>query len=155
METLQRKASILLVDDHACICDGMKQLIELEDDLEVCGQAGSCREALEAAKTLQPDLVLLDLTLKDGCGMDLIPEIHACSPDSRILVMSLQDEKVVARAAIKAGAHGYIMKCDHPEVTVGAIRCVLNSHIYLSEYLKGAEEATMRGMTVAWGGVPA
>lgn len=124
--------SILVVDDHSIVRHGLTLLLQREPDLAVCGEAGSYDEALAAAATLRPDIVLVDLTLKDRSGLDLIRELSARQPGVRCLVLSMHDEAEYADRALRAGARGYVMKEDADEVVVQAIRHVLNGEVYVS-----------------------
>src|SRR5438552_2010467 len=101
---------ILLVDDHPLMRRGQADLLNREPDLEVCGEAGSAREAMEAIAKLKPDLVLVDMTLPDKDGLELIKDIQALHPGLPVLAMSMQDESLYAARVLRAGGRGYVMK---------------------------------------------
>src|SRR2546425_638900 len=104
------KSKILLVDDHPILCEGLAQRINQESDLTVCGMATSARDALQSISSLKPDCAMVDISLKDGNGIDLVKDIRAQYPDLASLVLSMHDESLYAERAIRAGARGYIMK---------------------------------------------
>jgi DNA-binding NarL/FixJ family response regulator len=127
-----RKHKILLVDDHPLVRRGLADLIAGEPDLEVCGQASDVAEALEEVERTHPDLVVIDLTLKGGHGIDLIEKIKARSGQVRMLVSSMHDEMLFAERVLRAGAMGYVTKQESPETLLGAVRQVLRGEVYLS-----------------------
>lgn len=128
----KNKAGIMIVDDHPFVRYGLKKLISAEADLTVCCEAGSCREALKALETSKPDLAIVDLSLKDGSGIELIKDIRKKYPSLPVLVLSMHDESIYAERAIKAGARGYIMKQEGTEILVRAIWNVLSGQIFVS-----------------------
>jgi DNA-binding NarL/FixJ family response regulator len=128
---------ILLVDDHPMIRQGLVTLIEQEANWSVCGQADTGREALELADETDPDLAVVDLALEDIDGIDLIKDLAKRQPDLRILVLSMRDESLYAERALRAGAHGYIMKGQRPGTLRQALQRVLDGDVYLSEVMTG------------------
>ncbi|TKB06389.1 response regulator transcription factor [Desulforhopalus sp. IMCC35007] len=131
----QKKHKILIVDDHPIFCLGMSELINTEEDLLVCGSVESIRKTGEAIDRLQPDLVVVDISLKDGNGIDLVQEIKK-NYGLPMLVLSMYDESLYAERALMAGASGYIMKQEAIPLVVEAIRCVLKGDIYASSTVK-------------------
>jgi DNA-binding NarL/FixJ family response regulator len=127
------RARILLVDDHPIVRQGLALTLREEADLCVCGQVASAREALDAVPKLHPHIALVDLGLEGSHGIDLIKDLRLQFPDVRVLVLSMHDEKLYAERALRAGAHGYIMKKESPDRVVGAIRKVLQGGIYFSD----------------------
>ncbi|MGE3541017.1 MAG: response regulator [Candidatus Tectimicrobiota bacterium] len=127
---------ILLVDDHPIVREGLRQLIHRQADLVVCGEASSVSEALEAITTLQPGLVLLDVSLYSSSGLDLIQHLSQYLPMLPILVMSMHDEELYADRVIRAGARGYIMKQEPTEQMLAAIYRVLQGQIYTSKHMQ-------------------
>jgi DNA-binding NarL/FixJ family response regulator len=127
------KAKIVIVDDHPIVRQGLKELINHETDLTVCGQAGDAHQAMEIIKSLGPDMVIVDITLKEKNGMELIKDIKVQYPNLPVLALSMHDETLYAERAIRAGARGYIMKQQATEKVVAAIRKVLRGEVYISE----------------------
>ncbi len=126
------KKRILIVDDHPVIRMGLVQLINSKADLEICGEAGCAKEVLQSIESLSPDLVVLDLKLPDGHGLELLKDIRACHGDVNTLVLSSNDESVYAERALKAGACGYVMKEAAAAHLVEAIRTILDGKLYVS-----------------------
>ncbi|MBI2807513.1 MAG: response regulator transcription factor [Planctomycetes bacterium] len=130
--TTKPKIKILIVDDHPIVREGLAARLGREPDLDVCGEAEDVADALEKVKNCQPDLVIIDLSLKSSQGLDLIKRINASSPSTRTLVSSMFDESLYAERALRAGAQGYVNKQEMSEKIVDAIRQVLDGKIYLS-----------------------
>lgn len=128
---------LLLIDDHPIMRHGLAQLVADEDDLEVCAQAGCAREGLAAVEAHRPDLVVIDLTLPDRNGLELLKDIQAMHPGSRCLVLSMHDESMYAERALRAGARGYLMKEVAAEQFIRAARKVLEGGIFLSDAIAG------------------
>jgi len=126
------KARVLLIDDHPLLRQGLAQLINQETDLVLCGEAEDGPSAMNAARTLSPDIAVVDLTLKDRSGTELIKELAQAHPNLKMLVFSMHDESLHAERAIQSGARGYLMKHEPPEQVLEAIRRVLAGEIYLS-----------------------
>ncbi|MGD8836321.1 MAG: response regulator transcription factor [Desulfobacteraceae bacterium] len=132
----QKKRRILIVDDHPIFCLGMSQLINKEKDLEVCGSQESAAKACKAIAELKPDLVIVDISLKDSDGIDLVKEINTRYVDLPVLVLSMYDESLYAERALQAGARGYVMKQEAITQVVQALRMVLKGEIYASDSVK-------------------
>lgn len=128
-----QKHRIVIVDDHPIVRQGLAQLIEQEDDLHICGQAEDAHEAMRAIRELNPDLVIVDISLRTTSGIDLIKDIRAQFPALPVLTLSMHDEALYAERALRAGAKGYIMKQEAPEEVVTAIRRVLAGTTYVSQ----------------------
>jgi DNA-binding NarL/FixJ family response regulator len=124
---------ILVVDDHPLVRESLKTIILREPDLTICGEAEDREHALELAAAVEPHLVLVDLTLKDSHGLELIKDLGNRWPRMKILVLSMQDEALYAERVIHAGACGYITKQETPGKILLAIRQILNGEIYWSE----------------------
>ena len=112
---------LFIVDDHPVVRAGFMRLVQRQADLMVCGEAASTREALEAIATSQPDLVLVDLSLRDSSGLELIKILQAQTPELPILVLSMYDAAFYAERVLRAGARGYIMKHEATETLLQAI----------------------------------
>ncbi len=124
---------VLLVDDHPIMRHGLAQLIRMEPGLTVDGEAGRAAEGLESVGRLQPDVTVIDLTLPDKSGLELIKDIQAMHPGCRCIVLSMHDENLYAERALRAGARGYVMKETAAETLIRAIHRVLAGGIYVSE----------------------
>ncbi len=124
---------ILLVDDHPAVREGLAESINRESDLTVCAQAEDQRGALLAMESCKPDLVVVDITLKNSSGLELIKDIRARWPRVLILVLSMHDEALYAERVLRAGAQGYITKQEATRNILQAIRRVLSGGIYLNE----------------------
>lgn len=126
------KKKILIVDDHPILSAGITHVLESEEDLEVCGSAGSVEEALRLLETTIPDLVLTDLTLPGKNGLELVKDLRVAHPGLPVLVMSMHDEMIYAERVLRAGGRGYLMKESAPDKLVGAIRTVLAGKVFAS-----------------------
>lgn len=124
---------ILLVDDHPLVRERLAEVIQREPDLAVCGQAEGRQQALRITAGTRPDLAIVDLTLKDSHGLDLIKDLLVERPGMAILVVSMHDEFLHAERALRAGARGYITKQEATRKIMHAIRTVLAGKTYLSE----------------------
>jgi two-component system response regulator NreC len=122
---------VLIVDDHAVVRAGLRLLIDGEDDLEAAGEAGSASEAVLQARSLKPDVVLMDVVMPDGSGLDAVPTILHERPETRILVLSMQDDPQYVRQAFSAGASGYVLKEAADTEVVAAIREVAGGGRYV------------------------
>src|SRR5688572_6553210 len=124
---------VLIVDDHPIVRQGLRRMIDHERDLIVCGEAQGEREARSAIRELQPDVAIVDISLGQGDGLELVRNVHAQHPDLPVLVLSMHDELIYAERLLAAGARGYIMKQAASEQLLIALRQVLDGDIYLSE----------------------
>ena len=129
----KRPARVLIVDDHPAVREGIASRISRQSDLIVCGEASSIAEALLLVETTEPDVVVIDISLKDGNGIDLIKRIRTRDSSIRMLVCSMHPDSVYAERALRAGAFGYINKDNTTGRVLDAIRSVRNGQIYLSE----------------------
>ena len=127
------KRGVLIVDDHPIVRQGLAQLIDQELDLHVCGQAEDAHQAIQNIRTLNPDMVVVDISLKDTSGIELIKDIKVRYPNLPVLTLSMHDEAIYAERALRAGARGYIMKQEATEKVVIAIRRVLAGEVYVSD----------------------
>lgn len=127
------KIKIFLVDDHPLVREWLSQLISREGDLAVCGEAEDAPEALLKIEEVQPNIVIVDISLKNTHGLELVKDLQARMPALPVLVLSMHDESLYAERALRAGASGYIMKAEATEAVLGAIRHVLEGGIHLSQ----------------------
>jgi DNA-binding NarL/FixJ family response regulator len=132
-EAIRRR--VLIVDDHPIVRQGLKRMIETEADLEVCGEAATEAQARRAIRELNPDIVIVDLALQEGDGIELVRDVHAHHPDVPMLVLSMHDETIYAERLLAEGASGYIMKQAAADQLLNALRTVLRGETYLSEQL--------------------
>ncbi|MBK1730857.1 response regulator transcription factor [Thiococcus pfennigii] len=124
---------ILIVDDHPLVRAGIKALIDDEPDLLVCGETGSIHDTLGLVRDDTPDIVIVDLSLPDGNGLELVKRLAGAPGLVGILVCSMHEESLFAQRALAAGAKGYLDKHAAATQVVGAIRVILSGRIYLSE----------------------
>ena len=129
------RSRIFVVDDHAMFRDGLRQVIDREPDLVVCGDAASADEALRGINDTQPDLVIVDISLAGASGIDLIKTIKSLREDLPVLVVSMHDESLYAERALRAGAMGYVMKQEPAKTVKTAVRKVLAGDMHLSDKL--------------------
>jgi DNA-binding NarL/FixJ family response regulator len=127
------KRSVLLVDDHPIVRQGLAELINQEPDLQVTAQAASAAAALESIDRDVPDVAIVDISLDDRSGIELIKDLRSKKPEMPILALSMHDEALYAERALRAGAKGYIMKQEATDRVMTAIRRVLDGQIYVSE----------------------
>ncbi len=126
------RARVMIVDDHPIMRHGMAQLIDAQDDLTVCSWAGTATEALTAISGDQPELALLDISLPDRNGLELLKDIRVLHPEVKVLMVSMHDESLYAERALRAGARGYIMKEEAADKLIEAIHTILAGRIYVS-----------------------
>jgi DNA-binding NarL/FixJ family response regulator len=123
----------VVVDDHPIVRQGIRTLLEQQEDLRISGEAGSHREALSAIDRAKPDAVIVDISLDGSDGLELTKTLRSRHPDLPILVMSMHDESLYAERVLRAGGNGYLMKQEVASKVVDAVRAVLAGKIYLSE----------------------
>jgi two-component system response regulator NreC len=131
----------LVVDDHAVVRAGIRLLLDREDDIEVVGEAGSARDAVFNVRSLQPDVVLLDVVMPGESGIEVLPSLLKESPESKVLVLSMQDDPSYVREAFAAGASGYVLKEAADEEVVAAVREIADGGSYVHPAL-GARMVT-------------
>ncbi len=123
---------VFLVEDHTVVRQGIAVLINLQKDLEVCGEAHEGPAAMKAIQELKPDVIVIDITLEQGNGLELIKDLRAVLPGTPVLVVTMHDERVYCERALRAGASGYIMKAQAIDQVIHALRVVLEGKLYLS-----------------------
>ena len=133
IESSTEKRRIFLVDDHALVRDCLTDVVNREPDLMVCGEAETTAEARTAILGQQPDAVVVDLSLKDSSGIELIKELKRYCPKVAVIVLSMHEESHYAERAFLAGARGYVMKRETTRNVIAAIRQVINGKLFLSE----------------------
>jgi DNA-binding NarL/FixJ family response regulator len=150
----QSRRRIFLVDDHPLVREWLASMVALEPDLMVCGQAEAAAAALAAVPQARPDLMVVDLSLPRGSGLDLIKNMRAQFPAVRLLVLSMHDEASVAERAFRAGAHGYAVKRESGPRIIEGIRTVLEGKFYASPSLTAQLAGRMFGGAAHGGGSP-
>ena len=147
---MQKIIRIVLAEDHIIVRDGLKSLISATPGFEIAGEAENGLEAVRIADDLKPDLVIMDLTMPKTNGLDAIGDIKACSPGTRILILTVHKIEEYVRACLKAGADGYLLKKSSHKELLNAIRHVISGDPYLDPgisdkiiqgYLKGTPQA--------------
>ncbi|HEY6948177.1 MAG TPA: response regulator transcription factor [Gemmatimonadales bacterium] len=127
------KHRVFVVDDHPIVRQGLALLINQEPDLVVCGEAEEAGAVPGALASLQPDVLVLDISLPGRDGIELLKEIRTTDPELPILVLSMHDESLYAERALRAGASGYIMKQEATERVLVALRRILRHEVYVSD----------------------
>ncbi len=126
---------VLIVDDHAVVRAGLRLRLDAEEDIEAVGEAGSGREAIFEARSLKPDVILLDLVMPDQNGLEVLPTLLLEGPESRVLILSMEDDPEYVRQAFSAGASGYVLKEAADTEVVAAIREVAGGGRYVNPEL--------------------
>ena len=126
---------VLIVDDHAVVRSGIRLLLEREQDIEPIGEAGTGREAVFQARELRPDVILMDVVMPDGTGLDVLPQLVHEHPEAKVLLLSMQDDPRYVREAFAAGASGYVLKEAADAEVVAAVREVAKGGRYVNPEL--------------------
>lgn len=126
---------VLIVDDHAVVRTGIRLLLAREDDLDPVGEAGSAREAILEARSVKPDVILIDVVMPDGSGLDAIPTLVKERPETKVLVLSMREDPWYVRKAFAAGASGYVLKEAADVEVVAAVREVARGGRYVNPKL--------------------
>jgi len=122
---------VVLVDDHAVVRSGLRLLLDKQEDIEVVGEASSAKDAIFRARALKPHVILLDVVMPGESGIDVLPKLLKESPDTRVLVLSMQDDPSYVREAFAAGASGYVLKEAADEEVVSAVRDIAAGGSYV------------------------
>jgi two-component system, NarL family, response regulator NreC len=122
---------VVLVDDHAVVRSGLRLLLDAQDDMEVVGEAGNAKDAVFRARALKPDVILLDVVMPGESGIDVLPKLLKESPQTNVLVLSMQDDPSYVREAFAAGASGYVLKEAVDEEVVSAVREIASGGRYV------------------------
>ena len=123
--------SVVLVDDHAVVRSGIRLLLDKQEDIEVIGEAGNAKDALFRARALKPDVILLDVVMPGESGIEVLPRLLEESPDTKVLVLSMQDDPSYVREAFAAGAQGYVLKEAADDEVVAAVREIAKGGRYV------------------------
>ena len=139
------KKRILLVDDHPIMRQSLTTVLNQQGNLQVCGEANTAKEALDAAERLRPDLALVDLSLGGGDGLELLKDLRVRQPRMLTMVLSMHDEAMYAERTLRAGARGYVMKQEKMDRLLLAINRVLAGTIYVSDRVAAHAVQRMAG----------
>lgn len=131
------RIKVFIVDDHPVVRQGLSLLLRLEPDMTCCGEAETVPEALRGIETARPDVAIVDLSLRDSSGLELVKDLHAYHPSLPVVVLSMHDETLYAERVLKAGAKAYLMKDEAQETILTAIRKVVGGGLYLSDRMSG------------------
>jgi two-component system, NarL family, response regulator NreC len=122
---------VVVVDDHAVVRSGLRLLLDAHEDIEVVGEAGNAKDAIFRARALQPDVILLDVVMPGESGIEALPQLLKESPETKVLVLSMQDDPSYVREAFGAGASGYVLKEAADEEVVAAVREIASGGRYV------------------------
>jgi two-component system, NarL family, response regulator NreC len=122
---------VVLVDDHAVVRSGLHLLLEAQEDIEVVGEAGNAKDAVFRARALKPDVILLDVVMPGESGIEVLPKLLKEAPETKVLVLSMQDDPSYVREAFAAGASGYVLKEAVDEEVVSAVREIASGGRYV------------------------
>jgi DNA-binding NarL/FixJ family response regulator len=128
---MSRPIRVLVADDHAILRSGLRLLISAQPGMEVVGEAGDFDEALARARALSPDVITLDLKMPGGSGIAAIPRLRSAAPSARIVVLTMHEDAAFVRAALAAGASGYLVKSAADSALISAIRAVHQGRVFL------------------------
>lgn len=132
------KRKVLIVDDHPLVREWLANLINQQADLAVCGEATTATQAMQAVAGLKPHVAIVDISLKDSSGIELVKDLRGLHPELVVLVLSMHEESLYADRALRAGARGYIMKRETTRKVIEALRTILAGKFYLSEAMTQA-----------------
>lgn len=135
---MSRKIRILLADDHALVRQGFRKILEAEPDMEVVGEAGNGRQAVELGRSLLPDVIVMDVGMPELNGIEATRRLSEAAPRSRILALSMHKDSVYVREILRAGAQGYLLKDAFDRDLLLAVRAVARGEAYLSPAVAGA-----------------
>ncbi len=135
---MKNKIRILLADDHKLVRQGFRLILVSQEDMDVVGETANGREAVELAKTLKPDVVIMDVTMPELNGIEATRRIREISPHIRVLALSVHRDSVYVREIIRAGAEGYLLKESADTDLLAAVRAVAEGQSYLSPEVQGA-----------------
>jgi two-component system nitrate/nitrite response regulator NarL len=127
-----RKIKLLLVDDHPMVLEGIKSRLSAQDDLEVVGEAADGQEALRKAKELRPDLVLMDISMPNMNGLEAVTLLRKRAPDSKIVILTMHDNREYIARMIRLGARGYLLKDTSPAELIRAIKLIHAGEVFFS-----------------------
>jgi DNA-binding NarL/FixJ family response regulator len=130
--SLARKSRVFIVDDHPLVREGLANLINAQNDLMICGEAGDSAQATVRVVKARPHVALIDISLKNESGLELVKQLRSQFPQIALIVLSMHDEALYAERALRAGAQGYVMKREASKNVLASIRRVLEGGVYVS-----------------------
>ena len=133
-----KRIRILLADDHAVVRQGFKMILGAEADMEIVGEAGTGREAIELAESLKPDVVVMDIAMPELNGIEATRQVTSAVPHTRVIALSMHKDSVYVREVLRAGARGYLLKDSGANDLVTAVRAVAKGEGYLSPAVSDA-----------------
>lgn len=125
------RLTVVVIDDHPAIRDAIADTVATQPDMELAGVAGNAHEAFELVRRTRPQVAVVDISLGDAHGLDLVQNLRAQHPELEVIVFSMYDETVYAERAIRAGARGYVMKSEPTQTVIKAVRAAARGEIYL------------------------
>jgi DNA-binding NarL/FixJ family response regulator len=134
-KTIARKNRVFIVDDHPLVREGLTNLINGQDDLIICGEAKNSAQALDGIMKADPDVALIDISLENESGLELVKQLGSQFPQVALIVLSMHDETLFAERVLRAGARGYVMKHETSKSVLASIRRVLGGGVYVSEMI--------------------
>ena len=134
-KTIARKKRVFIVDDHPLVREGLTNLINGQDDLIICGEAKNSAQALDGIMQADPDVALIDISLENESGLELVKQLGSQFPQVALIVLSMHDETLFAERVLRAGARGYVMKHETSKSVLASIRRVLGGGVYVSEMI--------------------
>ena len=132
-KTIARKNRVFIVDDHPLVREGLTNLVNGQDDLIICGEAKNSAQALDGIMKADPDVALIDISLENESGLELVKQLGSQFPQVALIVLSMHDESLFAERVLRAGARGYVMKHETSKSVLASIRRVLGGGVYVSE----------------------
>src|ERR1700736_4669548 len=144
-----RERRVFIVDDHPLVRDGLANFINQQADLAVCGEAEDSAGAIAGIESCRPDVALIDISLKNESGLELVKTLQAQFPQVALIVLSMQHEELYGERALHAGARGYVMKRETTKNVLTAIRRVVKGDIYVSDRVVTSMARRMRSRKTA------
>ena len=138
MKSGMKRIRILLADDHAVVRQGFKMILGAQPDMEIVGEAGNGREAVELTEQLKPDIVVMDVAMPELNGIEATRRVAASVPHARVIALSMHKDSVYVREVLRAGARGYLLKDSGSADLVAAVRAVAQGEGYLSPAISNA-----------------